>query len=784
MFEIHFFPSLLLILLLECPDGLQCTSSIPSHYKRYSHFLLAASRAGEYLTDFSSASEKDRVFGPDAAPSISYTKFKECTLQGLNSSQNMGKPSKYCLPLAKQFCTATVPLDVTNIKTFSLENIQEFQQHGIQSLGGTKQVEHLISLSQETKSDEKLDSQCGLHQLEKPISESDFNDCDISYSPLSTEGEETTEEEEKAGPARTEHFRKRLFDVRNPEGRGGKVGCGMFNKLVGGSQLKVSDHNNVERHHCIVNNEKLSTIQSVNGVSKPFSQGSTFNRISPSANSPQLKHSTGEVNLPTDFWRTKEAPEWPRMSSEAINTSECEWGKSDDYNWFSDQSILFPSFEEESIRPFLPCQSDAIEEAPTILNSEPGPITGICENRLVDNNLYSVTGKESKLCNTMAMPVFPSPVSKTLPCVSAVKVKVQTTPVKELKQMDIGVFFGLQPKAKMENDQKKNLCEKMQTLSPLAAAGKRPRSQKRKAEESVGGLNVVTESSSKNDPPVTPTSSGQRRWTKRFRRLSTAEEETHKKQCPFYKKIPGTGFVVDAFQYGEIEGCTAYFLTHFHSDHYGGLTKKFTFPIYCNKITGNLVKSKLRVQEQYVHVLPMDTECTVNGIKVVLLGANHCPGAAMILFFLPNGTVILHTGDFRADPSMERYPFLTGQKIHTLYLDTTYCSPEYTFPPQQEVIQFAVNTAFEMVTLNPRTLVVCGTYSIGKEKVFLAIAEVLGSKVSMSQDKYKTLQCLESTTVNSLITLDWSHTLIHLLPMMQINFKASFTAVAVSSCCC
>lgn len=52
-----------------------------------------------------------------------------------------------------------------------------------------------------------------------------------------------------------------------------------------------------------------------------------------------------------------------------------------------------------------------------------------------------------------------------------------------------------------------------------------------------------------------------------------------------------------------------------------------------------------------------------------------------------------------------------------------------------------------------------------------ALAEVLGSKVWLSRDKFNTMCCLESEQVRQLVTTDWKAARVHVLPMMQLTFK-------------
>ncbi|XP_069719683.1 DNA cross-link repair 1A protein [Phaenicophaeus curvirostris] len=757
----------------ECPDGLLCTSTIPSHYKRYSHFLLAASRAGDYLVNSSANALEGKMTCYTAAkPSCSSGHVEEVSWNE-KPSNNVKNAQNDDSALMVQSSPQVKSLNIIGESTSSFTDVQKPQQtfQLTQTTDNNCEFEFYdFAFSQESETGQDLCSPKDTSQPSLLQSKADFSDCEISYSPLSTveESEEETEEEEK----KVKISQTKLFRVQNLEGKeSDSVAFKTFDGLL---LQQKPQYKHSEIGNCIIkknHREKVNTSNHLSHSMKAVSQSHMNSRLCNSTgvdNQHQEEVLASGSSFPFNCEEVKEL-ELISSAAQVGNTeSEDPGGCALDsaYVSFTDTSSLVV---REAAGSLLTQKSKVLSDLSDVLTNADKTTANAIEKTTCEEDPQSVVEKAGNL--TTAAACFPSPISKTVSSLSLASMNAKFGSAKELKQMDIGVFFGLKPKVKEESKGQAPLSEGKQIPSSLTPNGKRPRQQKRKAEGSVEDVDAVTESLSQNGALSDVSSSRQRRWRKKFKESPTTDEGTRKKHCPFYKKIPGTGFTVDAFQYGEIEGCTAYFLTHFHSDHYCGLTKNFTFPIYCNKITGNLVKSKLRVREQYIHVLPMDTECVVNGIKVLLLDANHCPGAAMILFCLPSGTVILHTGDFRADPSMERYPALVGQQVHTLYLDTTYCSPEYTFPSQQEVIQFAVNTAFETVTLNPRTLVVCGTYSIGKEKVFLAIAEVLGSKASMSRDKYKTLQCLESTAVNSLISVDWAGTLLHVLPMMQINFK-------------
>ncbi|XP_051137492.1 uncharacterized protein LOC127255796 isoform X2 [Andrographis paniculata] len=261
--------------------------------------------------------------------------------------------------------------------------------------------------------------------------------------------------------------------------------------------------------------------------------------------------------------------------------------------------------------------------------------------------------------------------------------------------------------------------------------------------------------------------------------ISTAKKVERKdvrkgkqKNVPVWCCIPGTPFRVDAFKYLRRD-CSHWFLTHFHLDHYQGLTRSFCHGmIYCSAITAKLVNLKIGIPRDKIQVLPLNQKINIAGIDVTCFDANHCPGAIIILFELPSGKHVLHTGDFRFCKEMKNLSMLQTHPIHTLILDTTYCNPQYDFPEQDSVIQFVID-AIQAEAFNPKTLFLIGSYTIGKERLFVEVATALRKKIYVTAAKLRILECLGLPQEHmQWFTLNEQESHIHVVPMWSIaNFK-------------
>lgn len=160
----------------------------------------------------------------------------------------------------------------------------------------------------------------------------------------------------------------------------------------------------------------------------------------------------------------------------------------------------------------------------------------------------------------------------------------------------------------------------------------------------------------------------------------------------------------------------------------------------------------LKVPSPFVLSLPLREPVTIDGCEVILVDANHCPGAVQFLFKIPSGDDgkferYVHTGDFRfcdsmrVDPIFER--FIGSDAV---FLDTTYCDPKFIFPSQEESIEYIVNIIQKLGGESKGSmgsvLFLVATYVIGKEKILFQIASRCNRKIMVDARKMTVLRVL------------------------------------------
>ncbi|KAK8480413.1 hypothetical protein V6N13_147152 [Hibiscus sabdariffa] len=253
---------------------------------------------------------------------------------------------------------------------------------------------------------------------------------------------------------------------------------------------------------------------------------------------------------------------------------------------------------------------------------------------------------------------------------------------------------------------------------------------------------------------------------------------------PPSKLIPNTRFLIDSFTHLPTPFSASYFLSHFHPALSPSWSKGI---IFCSHLTSLLLIRTLKFPPRFIFPLPLNDPVVIDGCEVILIDANHCPGAVQFLFKVQvptkNGIFerYVHTGDFRYCHSMKLNSYLIGfVGCDGIFLDATYCDPNFVIPSQEESVDYVVSVVNRIGKEfgKKRVLFLIATYVVGKDKILVEVARRCKTKICVDGRQMEILRVLgygddvvftEDDSESDIHVVDWS-VLGETSPFFRPNF--------------
>ena len=179
-------------------------------------------------------------------------------------------------------------------------------------------------------------------------------------------------------------------------------------------------------------------------------------------------------------------------------------------------------------------------------------------------------------------------------------------------------------------------------------------------------------------------------------------------------------------------------ISHAHSDH----TARHQQPI----LTANtriLLAEYLKKSDPITldYGEPLDR----GNYTLTLYPAGHCLGSAQALVTnKETGERLLYTGDFKAQPSPINEP-LTPVACDTLVIEATYGKPEYTFPPEEKVLETAYRTLRMWLSKGERPIV--QGWRLGKAQEIMHYLLAEGFELVVEEGIYRVAEAYQEAGV-------------------------------------